>query len=1095
MNNRRSSEVTNNKKSRVKVLTLVPLAVLLMSALSTLWLITPTKEVLLTLISRSTSPKISLSFLNVLLVRDPNNRHIKLLIAKNIYQTGDIRRVIEFVEPLLNDANNNQDWRAYSLYLEAVVEGGYASDASLNSYSNQKVDLLFKNIKHIPDAKVARRFADVALSLNMPAQALSILTPHIASLETSYEELISLALQVSDYDTALTLLSASSGLSYDDTRVIRGAHVNTQYNKGTADKLARIHQIYRWQGSTTKAFEISLLLAAHEPTEQALRDGLSEAKALGDIYHEGLFYNQLAVRSQLTTAEYAPWLNALEKSQGTEAALTTLDKLRQENPGNRQFIIELARLYSYSSAHEQVISLHPQLKVNGPLIASETRRFANAYIMLNQPDDALAVLIEPTDWLEADDEYLQMVAVLAWDLSNKEVALATQHALIKRSDKHIDVYRYVRLHRPFSEYDVPELVALYRRTKNKTLLLEAMNVVANRVTKKLTSPHEVVSNEYGMGKLLDLALQNKTMNERADVYYYRAMYAIQQSRMRDGHRFFRLSLNAEPLFIPTINNYIWWAIEIQDRNTMRELYDSYSFVLKDHSALGLTFATLSQELAYHQHARYWYQEYLLVDEKTDITALIHYASLLTDMKLYEQANRLRFYIAIHHASSLAELPNHAVFQHALVGLSAGDAVAANLATKQVLMQPSASSVAQFFEYQLMTGNTDATRFWYQRTSLSHYTLPKSQLLAMEKHNQVPAQAEDITTRRDSAWIPALQYADNANQIPSQISSWQVEGGFYPQFTNYRSALRSQYIANTAWDINTVRLDYYQLAKFGNWQLSNYYQTADSTGVFASDNIEDEFRLRGLAHYWLNRSDWQFMFDFAEGVGEQRLGLNVNYSTQFNRRWRFELGAGINNDIRASQALALAGSDNVVNAGALYQPSYRTNVEFKANFHQLSTRFDDEIGDGWSGSLRVTEQLFFNSPAWQIYADYSMHEVNLSSTPLLGINDWHQGLTPLTSSDFISPRYQRLALGQRFYQGAVGISDSIKQFNYLSQPRYWFDSAVGYDLVTSQPVLLLGLGLGWPIFGHDELYFNVDWQSQDRNGEEAEKVSIGYFYSF
>lgn len=1097
MNNSRSSEVTKKKTSSVRVLTIGPLIVLVLSVLCALWLITPTKVALLTLISRSASPELSLSFLTILLGREPDNRYVKLLMAKNIYQMGDILKVINFVEPLLNDADNNKDWSAHTLYLEAVIAGAYASDVSLNAYSNQKVDLLFKQINGIPDAKIARKFADVALSFNMPVQALNILIPHIDSHETSYDELVSLALQVSDYDSALKLLSASIGLTYDESDVITNEWANASvYKNSVRDKLVRLHQIYRWQSNTVKAFEISLLLKAHAPSEQVLRDGIAEAKALSDIHHEGLFYNELATGNQLELVEYAAWLNALEKSQGSDITISSVKRLHQKNPRNRRLIIELARLYSYSSEHSQIIRLYHQLKLFGPLDISETRRFSNAYIMLNQPQHALTVLTAPKNWLDADDEYVQMVANLAWDFSQKTLALASLDELMKRSDKHINVYRYIRLHRPFTEHDLLKLVQLYTQTADKTLLLEAISVAYQSISQ--TSTDEVMRSDVDFRALLDLALKNKAMKDRADVYYYRAMYAIHQHKYHDAHRFFRLSLNSEQLFVPTINGYIWWAIEIQDINTMRELYDTYSVALKDNAALGLTFATLSQQLNNPKHANGWYQKYLMANDKTDITditPLIHYASLLTDLKLYEQADQLRFYIAKNRASLLAQLPDEDVFLHSLVGLIAGDGAATTLAAKQVLTQPSANSVSQFFQYQLMAANTDAIQFWYQRTSLSDYAQPKMQLLAIAKNNQDPALHEKVMAGSRSSWIPTSKYQDGISQTGALFSNQQINAEFYPRLMDSRSAWRTQYIANTTWDINTAQLDYYQLSEFGDWQLSNYYQTAGSSGVFAEDQMDDEFRLKGLARYQFNRSEWLFGIDIADGLGEQRLGFNVNYSNQFNRNWRLDLGAGLNNDIRASQALALAGSDDVVKASFLYQQNYHTSIEFKVNYHQLSTRFDDEIGDGWSSSLRVSEQLFFNSPAWQIYADYSMHEVNLNSAPLLGIANWHQGMNPLTSRDFISPRYQQLSLGQRFYQGAIGISEQLKQFNDVSQPRFWFDSAVGYNFVTSQPTLLLNLGFGWPILGNDELYFDVDWQSQDRNGEEASKVSVGYFYSF
>jgi len=1082
----------NKTRTRIRILALGPLTLLVLSAVYALWLIAPTKATLLTLISRSTSPEISLSFLTVLLDREPDNRQIKLLMAKNIHQLGNIRGAIEIIEPLLNGPESNKDWHAHALYLEAVMAGAYSEKPLLNTYAISKVEPLFVNTNHIPNVMLARRFADLALSLNMQAYALTILKPHIGSDETSYDELISLALQISDYTTALALLSESLGLTYDKSGIAADVKVNSPNNKQQIkDDLLSLHKIYRWQGHITKAFEISLLLVEKYPSEPQLRDAIEEAKALGDIYHEGRFYDELANIDKLLSDEYAAWLNALEKSQGTAVTVLSVKKLMRKRPRDPVLIIELARLYSYTSEHSRVVKLYQQLKKYRSLGFSEAVRFAEAYIMLNQPEDALRVLVEPVNWLNADEPYLQMVAFLSWELSQKPLALASQDALIKRSDKNIDVYRYIQLHAPFTEQDIPTLVQLYAKTENKALLLEAINIAYQSEVSAGSSPDRTVKRDFGMKVLMELALQNDAMKDRADVNYYRAMYAVQQQQYKDAHRFFRLSLNSEHLFTPTINSYIWWAIEIQDVNTMRELYDTYGTVLRDNPEFELTFAVLTQQLANHQHADMWYRKYLITNDKTDktdITVLIHYASLLEELKLYEHAYKLRRYFAENLSQTLDTLPSDYVPEYSLLELVAGDAAAAVLTTSQALLNPSVNSVAQFFQYQQLSGNDDAIRFWQQRTSLADYALTDTRY----GQGQLNRLTTTSTSRRHYQG-DAQEYASLTQ--PSRVEQDDSGKNGYITVMNGRSALRSQYIANTTWDINTLQLDYYQLLKHGDWQLSSYYQTAEQSGIFANSSIDDEFRLSGLIRYQFNRNEWLFGVDIADGLGEQRLGFNVNYIHQFDRMWRVELGAGLNNDIRASQALALAGSDDVVNAGFYYQPSNRTNMALTLGYHQMSTRFDDEIGTGWSGSLRVAEQLFFSSPAWQVYADYSMHETDLNSGPLLGISDWLQGTQQITSNDFISSSYQRLAIGQRLYRGATGVPEQLRQFNGLAQPRYWLDTAVGYNFVTSDPELLLGLGLGWPVIGNDELYFHLDWQSHDRNGEQSLEVSFGYFYSF
>ncbi|WP_420892231.1 hypothetical protein [Photobacterium sanguinicancri] len=66
---------------------------------------------------------------------------------------------------------------------------------------------------------------------------------------------------------------------------------------------------------------------------------------------------------------------------------------------------------------------------------------------------------------------------------------------------------------------------------------------------------------------------------------------------------------------------------------------------------------------------------------------------------------------------------------------------------------------------------------------------------------------------------------------------------------------------------------------------------------------------------------------------------------------------------------------------------------------------------------------------------------------------------------------------------------------VPSPRYWLDNSVGYNVEAQQMDMMISAGLGWRIIGNDELYMGVDWQSQDRNGDESLKVAFGYYYSF
>lgn len=1097
-------------KPRVKILNNWSLVLLTLTSIGALWLVAPTKAILLKLIARSTSPEISLSFLSILQDREPGNRDIKLLMAQSLYQMGDISEGIMLIEPLLDDPGNTEDWYGYSLYLDLILAGAYSGEPTLNTESIAKTSSLLNAINYIPNAQVARKFADAAISLSMPTQAFHILKPHIKSDKTDHDELINLALQTSDYGSALKLLSETLELggvkgSVIETSTASLMSENSDNINDKREKLIRLHQIYRWQGNVDMAFEISLLIAENNPLEIQLREALDETKALGDIHYEGLFYNKLANNNQIKPAEYADWLNALEKSQGTEAAVLSVTILNKKRPHDTALISELSRLYSYDSKHQRVTQQYDKLKNYRKPTITEAERFSTAYLMLNQPKQALEVLTTPDNWQEADTKYLQTVSSLSWDLSDKSLASASQNELIARSSDNLDVYRFIQLNSPFTDKDIPAIIRLYEQSQNKELLLLAIRTSYESLLRLAVRTTYEYGDSDKLNKLLEIALKNDNIKNSTEVLYYRSLLAVHQNKHDKAHRLFRQTLNSNKLYLPAITSYLWWAIEISDQKTIRQLYSTYNQPLSGNQDLWPAFAAATQQLGDYKQADLWYRKQLAKETNPNVAALIHYASLLKMLGQHDQAYRLRLYIARYLSKELMALPDGDVSFRSLVAIIAGEAAASELTTRTLRLKPTPSSVTEFFQRQLALGQTESIKFWHQRTLISNYKLPEWQALAIAIKQNDKATMERLlilslklpladryyalqaTDQHQQAWQEGQELLGTLTDNNAEKQLRRMHVTQHPSMTH---SLRSQYYANYPWDINIFNVEYYAPHNDGYWRLGSYFQTAGTPDVFGGNKVDDEFRLKGSSHYRLDNSNLMLEFDIADGLGDNRLGMKATYQTSLGNDWKGAIGVGLNNDIRASQQLATAGSDDLISLYLHFQPSARNSLAFKFNYHEMSTRFGDDIGTGWDGSIRASDQMFFADPAWQVYAEYMMHNANLSSDPLDGINSWSKGTANLTSADFLDDRYQRISIGQRFWHGSPGTPGST-----APSPRYWLDGSVGYNFETYRADMTLNSGLGWRIIGNDELYFSVDWQSQDRNGDQSSKTTLGYFYSF
>ncbi|MCW8329349.1 tetratricopeptide repeat protein [Photobacterium sp. SDRW27] len=1128
---------------------------------------------LVQLISRSKSPEVSLAFLNELYVRESDNREVTLQLIDNYYRVGSLDKASELTTTILTRKDGSKDWVAFKLYLQLLIERLYQANTDTNV--NSRLRRLIKEVGYIPEADLAREYADAAISLSMPKSAFDILSPHLQSGETTQQELISLALQYSDYDSAIKLqhntfmehetledakallkLFASSDSAwlaqrfilkykgvlsqdpefikltiehlkltgnvdialyqsqklltlqpsnalYASTAELALANANLPLatsllakavkTNPSSERLAKLHDLYRWQGNTQNAFRTSLQLLNYEPSENQLRAGIEESRALGDISNESVFYQHLASNNLIKSSEYSNWLSATEKAVGTDEALTHVKRLAQLRPRDTALIMHQARLYGYKNDYKRVIKQSQKLASIRKPTTIEAIRFSNAYIMANQPNLALAVLTSPIDWLDTDDNYLNLVARLAWQTSNLKLSRLSQDQLAARSSHKFDLYRYVRIYSPMNQDNIDHLIELYHQSGDSAVLLAAIQAAQEIKDKAL------------FAELVSLAAGDPALINNPQSLLFQAQLATEKPDYDHAFMLYKNVLAQEPLHKGAISGLLWLNIESNDHDKILETYNRYKKLLRDDSDLWLGFATAAQILGHFKEAELWYRQLLIHTDKPDVAIVLNYAALLEAQGQYDTAFTLRRYIASQLSDELLRIDDGDIAYHSLVTMFIGRQFAQTMSEHAALSEPDSRNVADMFLHYLASNQADNLLFWHQRTAFKHFRLPDWQQLSLAIQQRDRQKMErllnesvnlpisdknvalQLTGQHQKAWQQGQNKIGQHHDPQAENQLRHIHVNQHPGKTH---GVRSQFSQNTQWDITKYSLDYYAPHHSGYWRLGSDYQTTGTPELLQGNHIDNEFRLRGKYNYQHLESAWQFNLDFADGVGEQRLGFSARYQTPIDSYWNTSIELGVNRHIEASQLLNITGQENILGLAFNYQPTTRESVAIRFNLHDLSTRFNDDIGHGWDLNLRLSEQLFFTDPAWQLYADVSLQDVNLSSSHLEGINDWHQGERPLTSADFIEEKYQRLAIGQRVWHGEPGTPGAT-----VPSPRYWFDSSLGYNVILDRMDIALSAGLGWRIVGNDELYFSADWQSQDRNGDESLKLSFGYYYGF
>ncbi|MGF1701202.1 tetratricopeptide repeat protein [Photobacterium makurazakiensis] len=1164
-----------NKPPRIRLVNRSTLVVLMLTSLWALWLVAPTKSMLIQLIERSSSPDVSLAFLKELYIRDPDSRDIVKQIIDNYYSLGQLDDAVNLLETILKNERGENDWEALSQYLSMLLEQSFQMDDDAKQKATQQILNLLDNIDYIPDAEFARQYADAAISLSQPSKGFDLLYPHLKSGETSYQELISLALQNADYDNSLKLqldafrefetlehanalfalmvaayqpqlsrdfITAYQGKLANDPEYLEASIENakqlgqldlaiiqslklidiapslTLYQTTSNSAIAvgnyplainlltsaiaignekydliTLHKVYRWQNDIKNAQKTSLKLLEHTPSETQLRNGIDESKALGDIYYEAVFYEQLVANNQITNKEYNDWLNATEKAQGTHVALKSIKRLAAMRPNDADLISHKARLYSYQSNHTAVIRQWKKLqRIRKPSFI-EAERFANAYIMNNEPKLALNTLTAPNNWLSADEDYLEAVSSLAWETSNRPLSQVSQEQLVALSSDNLDAYRYINTLSPLTNEKLEHIAKLYGETKNQQLLLQTLQAIDGR------------NDTTYLERLLALTANDPAVYNSLDILVYRAKLAQQKQQPEQAKSLYQAILQQAPNNTLAVNGVLWLSINNNDLETLDVLYRRYKTPLSGNSAFWLTFASASQLLMLPKEASHWYKQILLNDDTPNVSVILNYAALLEQQEQGETAYQLRRYVARNMSDELLALEQGDISYRSLVSLFMGERFAQTLVEGNALADPSNAYTAELFQYYLANNQADNILLWQQRSALGEYKLPDWQQLSLaiqQKDRQTmerllatsmklpPADrnlAYQLTGQHQKAW---QQGQDELGQLADKQAEEQLRRIHVNQHPNKTHSIRSQVKQISQWDITRFSLDYYAPHHDGYWRLGSDIQSSGTPDLFEGSSIEDEYRLRGKYQYQLIESFWSIGFDLADGQGDQRIGINANYQFTIDDYWQAGVKFGLNNHLEASELMTTSGQENILGFNLNYQPTARESVVFQFNLHDLSTRFGDDIGTGWDFNLRVAERFFFADPAWQIYGDISMQKVNLSDKPLDGINRWHQGTNTLTSGDFIADEYQRIALGQRVWHGEPGRPGAT-----VPSPRYWFDSSLGYNVTSSNMDITLSAGLGWRVVGNDELYLSADWQSQDRNGDESLNLNIGYYYSF
>ncbi|WP_111496977.1 tetratricopeptide repeat protein [Marinobacter bohaiensis] len=202
--------------------------------------------------------------------------------------------------------------------------------------------------------------------------------------------------------------------------------------------------------------------------------------------------------------------------------------------------------------------------------------------------------------------------------------------------------------------------------------------------------------------------------------------------------------------------------------------------------------------------------------------------------------------------------------------------------------------------------------------------------------------------------------------------------------------------------------------------------------------------------------------------------------------RWSLQAGLEHNARApdsAEAWWLLGRDRQ-SLAATYSPFSRLALTGRAERLAYHSADDDSLGSGHSLEFTADYTLFREDPAMTVTLGYQRQQLDLEPTLPASVNDELD--SPLPPSALLTDEYERVGARVRWFHG-----EPHSLFRSTASPRGFLEVGSGYVISTDTPEIGLGAGLGWRLFGDDELALSARWASEGIDGSGRADLNLTY----
>ena len=996
-------------------------------------------------------------------------------------QAGNFKAATDYMyTEYMQDESLEKADELFALYLQS-------SDASLYKEFLEKYDGTFKE-----NPVFIKKEIEIANRLGLYDDSEKLLIK-LCSLDRNEENLKKLA-QVSINKGNLK----DASLIYDELFK----------NNPKKEYLESLHDIYSWMGDIEKCQKVSLQMLDYDATAEDAKKGISESRALADLINISVFYDYMYEKSMIDNSDIDDFVDTQEKTYGTKKTLEKLNALVENDRKNAKLHSHILRLNSYLNDYENSIKSYNSLSKLRKVTTSEAWYVSNAYIMLGDDDNALRALTNAEDWLnQADEDYLNEVASLAWSCSDRELSAKIQTILMERDSDNVNSYYLAKSIEKISKDNADKLLKLYLKNKDDVLLYELLNYGSSE-------------DESFLKKVLESIKPFDTYNS-IGILPYRAAIALKEKNYSQAKNLYEKMLSINPSSIEAIDGLCNVALACNNTKEAKKLYKKYKHLFAATPQTYALAANLADTVGFKKEALTWYKLSLSTNTDNDTVTLISIASLLEETGDTTRAYKIRKYLSKKKIQELLALDDSKLTFSSLVHSFKSPVTAKKILKAQLMQKDVPQNVASAYVSDLLNENhvlaaqyirANKTISAMSKTDYEEllYALKTKDLKKIEYYVEKGSGIED-PLRYDGMKelghnLDAYNFAKKRIGKNTKNSDTALRSLAAADKAEQNHSLQALYTTVARWGLKKSELNYHGPYGYGEYMLSAVYQKSDTPSGFTRKSIESEKRLIGNISFDKKDFSVGISADIADGAGKQRNGILLSAMYRFFERYSIEARGGLNQHSSLSHAMSLLGKDNFVGLVLTKTPYGRETFIISGTTHKYKTRFNESLGSGYDLEATVISPVFLNDPFVNLYMTGIYQKNTLKDNPLYKTNSYNGPslvlLDPqtntygyvndtITSGTFFGNEYKRVAIGTNIGHGTVQVPG-----HNMPSLRYMIDISTGYNFTEKKIDAALQLGAGTNVFNaNDELSVRTGFQTADRQGDRAFSVSIGYYMEF